>query len=85
MEFLLDHAVDEKFVDDGKKQVLINGEDTDTITLSDLLKDGSDIGDWKQITGVITAGGEKYDVYQHSGTELELLVQQGVKVELDNH
>lgn len=51
MEFLLDHAVDEKFVDDGKKQVLINGEDTDTITLSDLLKDGSDIGDWKQITG----------------------------------
>lgn len=66
-------------------QSIIDGSIDDRIILSDLLKDGTDLGDWSQVAGTITQGGHVYDVYRHSGVEGELLVQQGVKVELDNH
>lgn len=66
-------------------RLIINDAENKEIVLSDLLKDGTDLGDWLQVAGTITQGGQVYDVYRHSGVEGELLVQQGVKVELDNH
>jgi hypothetical protein len=65
--------------------ITIDGQAGSILMLSDLLKDGTDLGDWSQVAGTITQGGQVYDVYRHSGVEGELLVQQGVKVELDNH
>ncbi len=82
---ILDKSIRDGFINDGKEQVLIKGDEVDTIVISDLLKDGTDIGDWKQVTGTVSVEGAKYEIYQHSGSDLELLVQQGVKVELDNH
>ncbi|WP_193717994.1 hypothetical protein [Pantoea dispersa] len=67
------------------EQIIVEASQEETITLNDLLKDGTDLGDWSQVAGTITQGGQVYDVYRHSGVEGELLVQQGVKVELDNH
>jgi len=48
--------------------------------LSDLLPNGMDIGDWENL-GQVTAAGVVYEVYQHTGLEAEILVQQGVVVE----
>jgi hypothetical protein len=64
---------------------LVKGDKGDRIELSDLLKDGADLGDWKQAAGTVTVAGEQYEVYQHSGSDVELLVQQGVQVDLNNH
>jgi hypothetical protein len=54
----------------------------DKVQLSDLLKDGTDFGDWKQVAGTITVAGEKYEVYQNSEADVELLIQQGVQTNL---
>lgn len=73
------------FIDHGKEQVLIKGKEGGKIEFSDLLKDGTDLGDWKQEAGTVTIAGEQYNVYQHSGSDVEVLVQVGVQVELQNH
>jgi hypothetical protein len=82
---VLESGAEGLFVDDASQQLLIRGEVGDKIELSDLLKDGTDTGDWKQVAGTVTVAGEKYEVYQHSGADVELLVQQGVQVDLLNH
>ncbi len=79
---LLQHGETNLFIDDGKTQMLIKGDSNDTIKLSDILPSGEKEGSWSQQTGQITVGGVAYNVYSHSGTDAELLVQQGVKTEL---
>lgn len=75
-----------KFIDDGKNQVLISGNETQKIELSNLLKDGTDLNDWTKAAGTITIAGEQYKVYQHSGNvDTEVIVQQGIIVELNNY
>ncbi|KAA6111771.1 hypothetical protein [Pantoea sp. B_10] len=75
-----------KFIDDGKNQVLISGNETQKIELSNLLKDGTDLNDWTKAAGTITIAGEQYEVYQHSGNvDTEVIVQQGIIVELNNY
>ncbi|PXX21400.1 MULTISPECIES: Ig-like domain-containing protein [Burkholderia] len=66
------------FINDGKTQMMVRGDAGDVIELSDLLPDGSDVGDWAQMSGTVTVEGVTYNVYQHSGLDVELLVQQGV-------
>jgi hypothetical protein len=85
LDSVLESGAEGLFIDDDSQQLLIKGEAGDKIELSDLLKDGTDTGDWKQVAGTVTVAGEKYEVYQHSGAEVELLVQQGVQVDLLNH
>lgn len=85
LEQLMDKGAKDLFIQDGFEQVLVQGTTDDKITLSDLLKDGTDLGDWKQEAGTVTIAGEQYNVYQHSGSDVEVLVQMGVQVELQNH
>lgn len=73
------------FVDDNNTQMMVKGNAGDSVTLSDLLPDGSDAGDWVKETGTVSVEGANYEVYRHSTLEGELLVQQGVTVNLDNH
>jgi len=82
---LIEKGFKDLFIQDGFEQVLVQGTTEDKITLSDLLKDGTDLGDWKQEAGTVTIAGEQYNVYQHSGSDVEVLVQMGVQVELQNH
>ncbi|VWD54796.1 hemolysin-type calcium-binding region [Burkholderia lata] len=70
------------FVNDGKTQMMVKGDVGDAVQLSDLLLDGSDVGDWAQQAGTVTVEGVTYNVYQHSGLDVELLVQQGVTTHL---
>ena len=63
-------------------QMMIKGDAGNVIELSDLLPDGSDIGDWSQASDAVTVDGVVYNVYQHSGMDAELLVQQGVQTNL---
>lgn len=82
---ILEKGQKDLFIEDGREQVLVKGQKGDKIVFSDLLEDGTDLGDWKQEAGTVTIAGEQYNVYQHSGADVEVLVQMGVQVELQNH
>nr|WP_272893542.1 Ig-like domain-containing protein [Duffyella gerundensis] len=43
---VLEHGGRDMFVDDGKRQFMVQGNDGDTVQLDDLLPDGTDTGDW---------------------------------------
>ncbi|WP_455846467.1 Ig-like domain-containing protein [Pantoea agglomerans] len=73
------------FIADGKTQLVIKGDVGDVINLSDLLPDGTDPGNWAKAEGTVTVGGVQYEVYQHSGADTELLIQQGLQTNLNNH
>ena len=82
---VLEQGGKDLFLADGKTQMLVKGNEGDKVELSDLLKDGSDVGDWAQQAGTVTVEGEQYNVYYHEATNVELLVQLGVTANLDNH
>ncbi|MNM30790.1 hypothetical protein D3C81_413550 [compost metagenome] len=70
------------FHESDSTQMMVNGGAGDSINLDDLLGDGmTDLGDWA-VTGSQTVDGVAYNVYQHSGVDAELLVQDAVKVNL---
>ncbi|QEY75906.1 hypothetical protein F1C79_04165 [Pseudomonas denitrificans (nom. rej.)] len=63
-------------------QMMVKGNAKSVVNLDDLLgAKGPDYGDWAN-NGSINVGGTTYNVYQHSGLDAELLVQQAVKVNL---
>lgn len=63
-------------------QMMVKGNAGDVVTLDDLLGVGSpDLGDWASM-GKQSIGGVSYVVYQHSGLDAELLVQDTVRVDL---
>ncbi|NKI70674.1 hypothetical protein GN109_14695 [Collimonas pratensis] len=70
------------FIDDGKTQMMIKGDAGDVVHLDDVLKGVNAEGDWTQAAGSVTVEGVAYNVFQHSGLEAELLVQQGVTTNL---
>ncbi|WP_269791220.1 Ig-like domain-containing protein [Stenotrophomonas sp. Iso1] len=72
-----------QYVTDGRVQMMVKGNAGDKVTLTDLLPNGVDAGDWAQKANV-TVSSVVYEVYQHSGLGAELLVQQGVTVTLQN-
>ena len=78
---LLQHGEKDLFIEDGKTQLLVKGNEGDVVQLKDILPEGSDISEWQHQDGTVTVAGVEYDVYSH-GDDAELLVQQGVKTEL---
>ena len=79
---VLNHGGRDLFIDDGKLQFMVQGNENDTVQLDDLLPDGTDTGDWIAQNGTVTVAGVEYQVYSHSGEEAEVLIQQGIKTEL---
>ncbi|WP_336332605.1 Ig-like domain-containing protein [Pseudomonas putida] len=69
------------FINDDNVQLAIKGDAGDVVMLNDLLPNGMDVGDWENL-GSVTAAGIVYEVYQHTGLEAEILVQEGVAVQL---
>ncbi|PMU40797.1 hypothetical protein C1Y12_10455 [Pseudomonas sp. FW305-47B] len=65
----------------GDVQMMVKGNAGDVVMLDDLLPNGMDPGDWAN-TGSVDVGGVTYASYQHSTMDAELLVQQGVTVNL---
>ncbi|MRT26787.1 hypothetical protein GJV14_22760, partial [Enterobacteriaceae bacterium RIT697] len=82
---VLAHGEEHAFTADNTKQLMIKGDEGDVVNLSDLLPDGTDPGNWAKAEGTVTVGGVQYEVYQHEGTDTELLIQQGVQTNLNNH
>ena len=69
------------FLADDNVQMMIKGDVGDKVILDDLLPNGTDPGDWAAV-GTVTVAGVAYETYQHSALHAELLVQQGVTVDL---
>lgn len=65
------------FVNDNTLQMMVKGNAGDVVNLDDQLN-GTDPGDWAKANGTVEVAGVKYDVYQHSTENAELLVQEGV-------
>jgi len=61
-------------------QMMVQGDGNDVVNLDHLSRDGQ-TGEWTD-KGAVNVGGTSYEVYQHSSLEAELLVQQGVHVNL---
>ena len=62
-------------------QMMVKGDDNDTVNLRDLEHSEGSPSSWSE-HGSVTVGGTAYTVYEHAGHDAELLVQQGVKVNL---
>ncbi|WP_202307558.1 Ig-like domain-containing protein [Dryocola clanedunensis] len=73
---ILSEAHDNLFIQDGNKQLAVTGDAGDVVELKveDLAHNT-----W-QDAGQVTAGGVQYEVYQHAGSDVELLVQQGMEL-----
>ncbi|MDI6958269.1 Biofilm associated protein A, partial [Pantoea sp. Pa-EAmG] len=69
------------FVNDDTVQMMVKGNAGDVVNLDDQLN-GTDPGDWAKATGVVEVSGVRYEVYQHSTENVELLVQEGVTTNL---
>ncbi|RJT34225.1 Ig-like domain-containing protein [Rahnella woolbedingensis] len=76
LEDSLSHAQQDLFIQDGKQQLAVTGDQGDVVELKveDLAHNT-----W-QDTGAVTAGGIQYEVYQHTGSDVELLVQHGLEL-----
>ncbi|MGM8429059.1 Ig-like domain-containing protein [Enterobacter cloacae] len=81
---VLTHAEKDLFVADGNKQLMVQGNKGDVVNLSDLLPDNSDPGNWTN-AGNVKVSGVEYQVYQVENLDVELLVQAGVTVNVNNH
>lgn len=80
LDDVLAHGAPDLFVNDGKTQMMVNGDAGDVVDLQGLI--GSlDPGTWAN-QGNVTVGGVSYNVYSHSSLDAELLVQQGVTTNL---
>ncbi|QFZ84367.1 hypothetical protein GFK26_17160 [Variovorax paradoxus] len=80
---VMENGAVDQFVATGRVQMLVKGNAGDKVTLSDLLPNGTDPGNWVKGANV-TINGVVYEVYAHSGFGADLLVQQGVTVTLQN-
>ncbi|MNN70581.1 hypothetical protein D3C81_1864470 [compost metagenome] len=81
---VLNEGTVDMFHEDGQSrtQMMVKGNAGDSINLDDMLADGvTDLGDWA-VNGSKTVDGMAYTVYQHSGANAELLVQEPVTVHL---
>gem|GEM_PF-2228036 len=71
------------FISNGCVQLLVKGGADDRVSLTDVLTNGVDPGDWVK-AGTVLLDGVSYDSYQHSGFAVQLLVQQGIAVDVVN-
>ncbi|THD40635.1 Ig-like domain-containing protein [Pantoea sp. R102] len=80
IEDILSKGQKDLFIDDGKTQLMVNGNQGDTVRLEDILPEGSEQEGWTEQAGTVTIAGSQYHVFSHG--DAELLVQDGVKIEL---
>ncbi|KTS31497.1 Ig-like domain-containing protein [Pantoea dispersa] len=80
LQELLSNGQKDLFIDDGKTQLMVNGNQGDTVRLEDILPEGSEQNGWAEQAGTVTIAGTQYHVW--SNGDAELLVQDGVKTEL---
>ncbi|ATA55792.1 hypothetical protein CKY39_23080 [Variovorax boronicumulans] len=80
---VMENGAMNQFMENGRVQMVVKGNAGDAVTLSDVLPNGTDTGDWVKQAN-ISVWGVVYEVYQHSGFKADLLVQQGVTVTLQN-
>ncbi|RJT30457.1 Ig-like domain-containing protein, partial [Rahnella woolbedingensis] len=73
---ILSEAHPNLFVQDGKQQLAVTGDQGDVVELK---VDDLAHNTW-QDSGAVTAGGVQYEVYQHAGSDVELLVQHGLEL-----
>jgi len=67
------------FIDNGKAQLMVNGEKGDVLNIADILPEGAETASWQQATGTVTVAGVQYNVYENNANNVELLVQQGIE------
>ncbi|MEB5972772.1 Ig-like domain-containing protein [Pantoea dispersa] len=79
---ILNKGTKNLFIDNEQTQLVILGDEGATVHLEDILPDEQLLTNWTQQTGTVTIAGVQYEVYSHNGSDAELLVQEGVKVEL---
>ncbi|KTR91357.1 Ig-like domain-containing protein [Pantoea dispersa] len=80
IEDILSKGQKDLFIDDSKTQLMVNGNQGDTVRLEDILPEGSEQNGWAEQAGTVTIAGTQYHVW--SNGDAELLVQDGVKTEL---
>ncbi|RJT31944.1 hypothetical protein D6C13_24825 [Rahnella woolbedingensis] len=73
---ILSEAHPNLFIQDGHQQLAVTGDQGDVVELK--VNDLSH-NTW-QDSGAVTAGGIQYEVYQHAGSDVELLVQHGLEL-----
>ena len=81
---VLTHAEKDLFIADGNKQLMVQGNKGDVLNLNDLLPDNTDPGNWTS-AGNVKVSGVEYQVYHMENHDVELLVQNGVTVNVNNH
>ena len=72
---ILSNAQQDIFIQDGKQQMAVTGEDGDKVELK-----LDDVQSQWQDAGQSTVGGVTFEVYHNSDSNTELLVQQGVEL-----
>ncbi|MGL4725475.1 MAG: hypothetical protein ACRCWW_13370 [Scandinavium sp.] len=67
------HATENLLYRDGYKQIVINGNSGDTVTVHDYQL---------ELVSTVTIEGTQYDLYRHEGSQSELLLEHGVELNL---
>ncbi|MFU5483907.1 Ig-like domain-containing protein [Pseudomonas aeruginosa] len=81
LDDVLENGGQNLFLADDNVQLMVKGDAGDKVVLDDLLPNGTDPGNWEAV-GEVSVEGVVYKTYQHSALNAELLVQQGVTVDL---
>ena len=69
------------FVANGKTQVMVNGDSSDTLSLTPLMGHGGDAGHWVRV-GTVQVNGSSFVVFEHSALQAQVLAQQGLRVQV---
>ncbi|QZY95413.1 Ig-like domain-containing protein [Pantoea dispersa] len=77
---ILQHGEMNLFIENSNTQMKVDGDNRDVVKLKDLTPESENNVSWVQQNGTVTIAGIHYSVYNHG--DAELLVQEGVKVEL---
>jgi VCBS repeat-containing protein len=67
------------FTVNGRTQVMVLGDNTNSLTLSHLVDNGGDTGNWAA-AGTVLVDGVSYNVFNHSSLPAQVLVKPGVQV-----
>ncbi|TDM08065.1 MAG: hypothetical protein C4K60_00650 [Ideonella sp. MAG2] len=69
------------FLANGRTQVMVNGDGSDSLNLTHLLDNGGDTGNWVA-AGTTVVNGITYNVFNHTTLSAQVLAQQGLKVQV---
>lgn len=78
-ETVLSQGQEDLFLESGKKQLMIKGDAADVVVLESLLGENSPTESWNN-QGQITITGMTYDVWHDENNQVEVIIQQGIKI-----